>query len=113
MSKKLFVGNLPFSTTEDTLYAMFKTHGEIVSANLITDKMSGQSRGFGFVEMSNDEEAAAAIEKMNGSTVEGRNIVVNEAKPKGDKRGGENKRFSRGNKGKHGGGYSGGRFNKY
>ncbi|MFH1378997.1 MAG: RNA-binding protein [bacterium] len=113
MSKKLFVGNLPFSTTEEALHAMFKAHGEVVSANLITDKNSGQSRGFGFVEMSSDAEAAAAIEKMNGTPVDGRNIIVNEAKPKEKSSG--NKRFSKGFKGnKSRGGYSGGdRFNKY
>ncbi|MFH1283093.1 MAG: RNA-binding protein [bacterium] len=109
MSKKLFVGNLPFSITEDNLCSMFKSHGEVSSANLITDKFSGQSRGFGFVEMSSDDEAAAAIEKMNGSSVEGRKIIVNEAKPKGEQSGG-NKRFS---KGGQRGGFSGGRSNRY
>jgi len=112
MSKKLFVGNLPFSLTEDNLYSMFKNHGAVLNANLITDKLSGQSRGFGFVEMSSDNEAAVAIEKMNGSSVEGRNIIVNEARPKGEQRGG-NKRFSKGSKGKQRGGFSGGRFNRY
>jgi len=82
MAKKLFVGSLPFSTTSEELEKMFAEVGEVGSANIITDRMSGRSRGFGFVEMTKDEDAAKAIEKFNGSDMNGRNIVVNEAKPR-------------------------------
>ena len=81
MAAKLFVGSLPFSTTSDQLQAMFAAAGTVVSANVIMDKMTGRSRGFGFVEMSSDEEAKAAIEKLNGTEVEGRKIFVSEARP--------------------------------
>ena len=82
MAKKLFVGSLPFSTTSEELDKMFSEVGEVGSANIITDRMSGRSRGFGFVEMTKDEDATKAIEKFNGSDMNGRNIVVNEAKPR-------------------------------
>lgn len=82
MAKKLFVGSLPFSTTSEELEKMFSEVGEVGSANIITDRMSGRSRGFGFVEMTKDEDATKAIEKFNGSDMNGRNIVVNEAKPR-------------------------------
>lgn len=82
MAKNLFVGSLPFSVTEDTLGQLFAQYGQVQSANIIKDKYSGQSRGFGFVEMSTDEEAKQAIEKLNGYNLEGRNIVVKEALPK-------------------------------
>lgn len=81
MAAKLFVGSLPFSTTSDQLQAMFAAAGTVVSANVIMDKMTGRSRGFGFVEMSTDEEAKAAIDKLNGTEVEGRKIFVSEARP--------------------------------
>lgn len=81
MSKKLFVGNLPFSTTEDQLHAMFAEHGQVSSANLIIDKMTGRSRGFGFVEFGDDAAAEAAIAALNNSDIDGRKIVVNEARP--------------------------------
>lgn len=81
MSKKLYVGNLPFNMTEEELQDLFKNEGEIVSAKLITDKFTGRSRGFGFVEMSNDEQANAAITKLNQQEVGGRKLVVSEARP--------------------------------
>ncbi len=81
MAKKLYVGGLPFSTTEDALKEAFSQCGAVESAIIITDKMSGRSKGFGFVEMSTEEEAQAAIETWNGKDFEGRNITVNEARP--------------------------------
>ena len=81
MSKRIYVGGLPFSANDEQLSAVFASHGSVTSAKVITDKFSGQSRGFGFVEMSNDAEAMAAIEKLNGSDMEGRKLTVNEARP--------------------------------
>jgi len=82
MAKNLFVGSLPFSVTEDTLGQLFAQYGQVQSAKIIKDKYSGQSRGFGFVEMSTDEEAQKAIQGLNNYNLEGRNIVVKEALPK-------------------------------
>lgn len=82
MAKNIFVGSLPFTVTEDTLGQLFAQYGQVQSANIIKDRYSGQSRGFGFVEMSTDEEAAKAIQALNGYNFEGRNIVVKEALPK-------------------------------
>jgi RNA recognition motif-containing protein len=82
MAKNIFVGSLPFSITEDTLGQLFAQHGQVQSVNIIKDRYSGQSRGFGFVEMSTDEEAKEALAKLNGYNLEGRNIVVKEALPK-------------------------------
>jgi len=81
MSKRIYVGGLPFSTNDEQLSAIFSSHGSVTSAKVITDKFSGQSRGFGFVEMSDDAEAMAAIEKLNGSDMESRKLTVNEARP--------------------------------
>ena len=81
MAKKLYVGGLSYSTTEDTLKEAFAQAGAVESAAIITDKMSGRSRGFGFVEMTNDEDAAKAIEMWNGKEFEGRTLTVNEARP--------------------------------
>ncbi len=78
---KLFVGNLPFSTTQEDLEALFGESGAVASVNVITDRFSGKSRGFGFVEMENQEEAQAAIERLNGSDLQGRPLTVNEARP--------------------------------
>ncbi len=82
MGKKLFVGGLPFATTSEELEKLFADAGTVESANVITDRMTGRSRGFGFVEMSSDEEAKAAVEKLNGNKVGDRDIVVSEAKPR-------------------------------
>ena len=85
---RLFVGGLPYATTEDELREMFSQVGTVTSATIIIDKMSGRSKGFGFVEM-DDAEAKAAIEKFDGSDMGGRSIVVNEARPmqdRGDRR---------------------------
>ena len=81
MAKKLFVGGLSYETTEATLKETFSQVGTVESANVITDKMSGRSKGFGFVEMSSDEEAQKAIEMWNGKEFEGRSLTVNEARP--------------------------------
>lgn len=81
MAKKLFVGGISFNSTEDTLRETFAQAGTVESATIIVDKMSGRSKGFGFVEMSTDEEAAKAIEMFNGKEIDGRKVTVNEAKP--------------------------------
>ena len=81
MAAKLYVGNLAYTVTEDRLQEHFAQHGSVVSARIITDKFTGQSKGFGFVEMSSDQEAEKAISALNGTDFEGRNIVVSEARP--------------------------------
>jgi RNA recognition motif-containing protein len=83
--KKLYVGNLSFDVTQDQLQGMFSPYGNVQSAQLISDRETGRSKGFGFVEMSSDQEAAAAIAGMNGQMVDGRSLTVNEAKPKEDR----------------------------
>ncbi len=97
MGKKLYIGNLPFSATEQVLAETFAQCGTVESAKIITDRDSGRSKGFGFVEMSSDTEAQTAIEKFNGADFSGRPLTVNEAKPMAPK---ENR----------GGGYGGGGF---
>lgn len=82
MGRKLYVGNLPYSTTEQMLHEIFGPCGTVDSANMITDRDTGQTKGFGFVEMSSDSEAQKAIQELNGTELEGRQIKVNEAKPK-------------------------------
>jgi len=84
MATKLFVGNLDFTVTGDELRDAFSQVGTVVDAVVISDKMTGRSRGFGFVEMSNEDEAKAAVEKLNGSDLKGRKINVNEARPKAE-----------------------------
>ena len=81
MAKKLYVGNLSYSTTSESLQAAFSQAGNVVSATVITDKMTGRSKGFGFVEFSTDEEAANAISMLNGKEVDGRALNVSEARP--------------------------------
>lgn len=85
MAKKLYVGNLPYEATEDQLKELFGQAGTVESANIIMDKFSGRSKGFGFVEMSSDEEAKKAIEILNGFKIGDRTIVVNEARPMTDR----------------------------
>jgi RNA recognition motif-containing protein len=82
VSKKLFVGSLPWSVNDEGLKRVFTPFGKVVSATVVVDRRSGRSKGFGFVEMENDSEAKAAIDALNNSELDGRNIVVNEAKPK-------------------------------
>lgn len=81
MSKKLYVGGLPYQTTQDDLKQAFGQAGAVESATIITDKMTGRSRGFGFVEMVNDEDAEKAIQLWNGKELDGRRLTVNEARP--------------------------------
>lgn len=81
MSTKLYVGSLPYSTTEQELSELFSQYGSVQSAKVITDRYTGQSRGFGFVEMATGEEAQKAIAALNGSAMGGRTLVVNEARP--------------------------------
>ena len=88
MGKKLYVGNLDYATTEHSISELFAGVGEVVSVNLITDRMSGRSKGFAFVEMAEASAAKEAINQLNGKTVDGRTIKVAEARPKRDDRGG-------------------------
>ena len=99
MGLKLYVGGLPYATKEQELNDMFAQHGTVVSARIMVDKFTGQSRGFGFVEMSSDSEAQAAISALNGSQVGGRSLTVNEARPQ-EPRGGGGRGFT-GVGGKH------------
>lgn len=85
MMMNLYVGNLPYSVTEDQLRSAFGTYGEVASVNVITDKFSGQSKGFAFVEMSENSAADAAIKALNDSAMGGRNIKVNQARPRGER----------------------------
>jgi RNA recognition motif-containing protein len=82
MGKKLYVGNLAYSVTDSTLQQIFAAHGNVQSAQVIMDRDTGRSKGFGFVEMGSDQEAQAAISALNGTEVEGRSLTVNEARPK-------------------------------
>jgi RNA recognition motif-containing protein len=81
MGNKLYVGGLPFSVTDDRLQEIFSAHGSVESSKVISDKFTGQSRGFGFVEMSSGSEAKKAIDSLNGTQLDGRTLTVNEAKP--------------------------------
>jgi len=101
LAKRLYVGGLPYETTDDELKELFSEAGAVESAKVVTDRYSGRSRGFGFVEMTNDDEALKAIESMNGKQVGERSITVNEAKPMGE-------RSERGGFGGRGGGSRGG-----
>jgi RNA recognition motif-containing protein len=106
MGKKLYVGNLPYSVGNTELQRLFEAHGSVVSAQVIMDRDTGRSKGFGFVEMGNDSEAQAAIADMNGKEVDGRSLTVNEARPKpeGGGGGGGGGRGGRGGRGGYGGG---------
>ncbi|MBH0203605.1 MAG: RNA-binding protein [Nitrospira sp.] len=81
MGSKLYVGGLPYAATESQLTSLFAAHGTVESARVITDKFTGQSRGFGFVEMATKEEGQTAISALNGTAMDGRTLTVNEAKP--------------------------------
>ena len=107
MAKKLYVGGLPYATTDTELKEAFAQCGTVTSAVIIMDKMSGRSKGFGFVEMSSDEEAQKAVETMNGKDFGGRTLTVNEARPMED-RPRRDFRGGGGNGGGGGGGYGGG-----
>ena len=107
MGRKLYVGNLSYEVDSSTLQQLFAAHCTVDSAQIINDRDTGQSKGFGFVEMSSDQEAQAAIQALNGKEVEGRALTVNEAKPREDRGGGGGYGGGRGGSG--GGGYGGGR----
>lgn len=110
MEKKLYVGGLSYNTTDTGLKDAFSQAGEVVSATVITDKMSGRSRGFGFVEMAAEEDAQKAIDMWNGKELDGRTLIVNEAKPMADRPRRTGGGFDRGGRGGYGGGgYGGGR----
>ncbi|MBU4299430.1 RNA-binding protein [Patescibacteria group bacterium] len=111
MAKKLFVGGLSYETTEATLKETFAKAGTVESATVIIDKISGRSKGFGFVEMSSEEESQKAVEMFNGKEIDGRNVTVNEARPLEPRpqRGG----FSRGGGGGGSRGFGGGRRDRY
>jgi RNA recognition motif-containing protein len=110
MAKKLYVGNLPYSVGDSDLQAMFEAHGTVQSAQVIMDRDTGRSKGFGFVEMGSDQEAQAAIAALNGQERDGRALVVNEARPKteGGRGGGGGGRGGYGGGGGGGGGGRGG-----
>ena len=105
MAKNLYVGNLSWEATSDDLYALFQEHGAVKRAQVISDKETGRSRGFGFVEMNNDAEAQKAIDALNGTDYRGRPLTVNEARPREERgpAGGAGRGYG------GGGGYGGGR----
>jgi RNA recognition motif-containing protein len=103
MSTKIYVGNLPYSVTDDSLRNNFSEYGAVGSAKVMTDRETGRSKGFGFVEMSSTAEAQAAIKGLHGQSVDGRSLVVNEARPR------EERPAGGGYGGGGGGGYGGGR----
>jgi RNA recognition motif-containing protein len=95
MGKNIYVGNLSFDTTSGRLQELFEAYGEVTSANVITDRDTGRSRGFGFVEMATEEAASAAIAALDGQDVDGRNLKVNEARPRAPRSGGGGRGGSR------------------
>jgi cold-inducible RNA-binding protein len=106
----IYVGNLSHQVTEDDLRKAFEAFGQVESANIIKDKFSGESRGFGFVQMPSKTEAQSAIEKMNGTDLMGRTINVNEARPRVERPSGGGRDRGRGGSGFGGGGRRGGRY---
>jgi len=98
VSKKLYVGNLSYTTTSANLEEMFAPFGKVQSANVIEDRATGRSKGFGFVEMSNDAEAQAAISALNGKENEGRTLNVDEARPREERAGGRSPHAGRGSR---------------
>ena len=102
----IYVGNLSWNLKDQDLSNLFAAHGEVTSAKIVTDKFTNRSKGFGFVEMANDDQAQAAIAALNGTEVDGRNIVVNESRPKPEGGGGGG--FKKRSFGGGGGGYKGG-----
>lgn len=110
MGKKLYVGNLGYNIEKNDLEQMFSAHGTVTSVQVITDRDSGRSKGFGFVEMGSESEAQAAIEALNGKSIDGRSLTVNEARPQENRGGGGGGGGSRGGGGGgRGGGGGGGR----
>ena len=119
MAKKIYVGNLAFSTTEGSLIDYFSQHGAVESVRVITDRDTGRSKGFAFVEMANDEEADRAINELNGKEFDGRQLTVNEARPQAPRSGGfggggpRRSGFGGGGGGRRGGGGGGRRGGRY
>jgi len=118
MGKKIYVGNLSYGISDSDLQQMFEAHGSVQSAQVIMDRDTGRSKGFGFVEMGSDQEAQAAIAALNGKEMDGRTLTVNEARPKegGGGRGGSGGGrggYGGGRGGGGGGGYGGGRRDRY
>ena len=107
MAKRIYVGSLPYSATDSQIEEMFTPFGQVTEVHLVTDRYSGQAKGFGFVEMADDAQADAAINALNGSMMGGRTLTVNEAKPREDRRGGGG---GGGGGGYRGGGGGGGRW---
>jgi RNA recognition motif-containing protein len=116
MAKNIYVGNLVWEATMDDLFALFREHGEVAQAQVIMDRETGRSRGFGFVVMNNDAEAQKAIEALNGFSYKGRALTVNEARPR-ENTGGGGRGYGGGGRGGYGGGgrggYGGGRGGDY
>src|SRR2546428_13212629 len=110
MGKKLYVGNLTYGVTDSTLEQMFAAHGTVESAQIIMDRDTGRSKGFGFVEMKSDQEAQAAIAALNGQDAGGRTLTVNEARPKTEGGRGGGGRGGGGGGGRYGGGGGGRRY---
>ncbi|GCE26516.1 hypothetical protein KDA_20000 [Dictyobacter alpinus] len=110
---KLYVGKLPYRTTDQDLNDLFGQFGQVLSATIIMDRETGRSKGFGFVEMSNDEDAQSAMNQLNNSSLEGRTIIVNEAQEKRDNRGGGGGGFQRRDSRGGGGGGGGYRDRRY
>ena len=108
MGRKIYVGNLSYNVTSSDLEQLFTAHGQVQSAEVISDRATGRSKGFGFVEMGSDEEAQAAIAALNGTEHDGRNLTVNEAKPKEDRPRGGGGGYGGGGGGGGRGGYGGG-----
>ena len=104
MGKKLYVGNLSYNTSDSDLEQLFAAHGTVQSVQIIMDRDTGRSKGFGFVEMGSDAEAQAAIQALNGKEIEGRALTVNEAKPREDRGGGRGYGGGGGGRGGYGGG---------
>jgi RNA recognition motif-containing protein len=116
MGRKLYVGNLAYTVTDSVLEQMFAAHGTVQSAQVIMDRDTGRSKGFGFVEMGSDQEAQAAIAALSGKEVDGRSLTVNEARPKEERGGGGRGGGGRGGYGGGGGGrggYGGGGGRRY
>ena len=109
MAKKLYVGNLSYNTSDSDLQRMFGAFGTVQSAQVVSDRDTGRSKGFGFVEMGSDQEAQAAISGLNGKEVDGRALTVNEAKPREDRGGGRGGYGGKSGGGRDRGGYGGGR----
>jgi len=113
MGKKLYVGNLTYGVSDSDLQQLFEPHGTVQSAQVIMDRDTGRSKGFGFVEMGSDQEAQAAIAALNGKEVDGRSLTVNEARPKTEGGGGGRGGYGGGGGGGGRGGYGGGGGRRY